>query len=66
MRWIEFSYPADRMRKADVGLTYLAARHHGEHGSISAGGYLLLVAGGLALIWRRRFAVAVLAAPSRP
>ena len=46
---------------AQVGLTYLAARHHGKDVSISAGGYVLLVAGGLALIWRRRFVVAVLA-----
>ncbi|MDX6344492.1 MAG: hypothetical protein QOH87_4630, partial [Trebonia sp.] len=44
---------------AQVGLTYLAARHHGE--TVSAGGYVLLVAGGLALIWRRRFVAAVLA-----
>jgi signal transduction histidine kinase len=44
---------------AQVGLTYLAAGHHGE--AVSAGGYGLLVAGGLALIWRRRFVAAVLA-----
>jgi signal transduction histidine kinase len=44
---------------AQVGLTYLAGRHHGE--AVSAGGYVLLVAGGLALIWRRRFVAAVLA-----
>jgi signal transduction histidine kinase len=44
---------------AQVGLTYLAARHHG--GAVSAGGYVLLVAGGLALIWRRRFVATVLA-----
>lgn len=43
---------------AQVGLTDVSARHHGL--TISAGGYLLLVAGGLALIWRRRFVAAVL------
>jgi signal transduction histidine kinase len=46
---------------AQVGLTYLAATHHGKDVSISAGGYALLVTGGLALIWRRRFVAAVLA-----
>jgi signal transduction histidine kinase len=44
---------------AQVGLTHAAARYHGH--TISVGGYLLLAAGGLALIWRRRFVVAVLA-----
>jgi signal transduction histidine kinase len=44
---------------AQAGLTYLAARHHGE--TVSAGGYVLLVAGGLALTWRRRFVAGVLA-----
>ena len=46
---------------AQVGLTHFATGHHGEHGSISISGYVLLVASGLALIWRRRFTVAVLA-----
>lgn len=45
---------------AQVGLTYVTARHHGH--TITAGGYILLAAGGLALIWRRRFIVAVLVA----
>jgi signal transduction histidine kinase len=44
---------------AQVGLTYASGRHHGL--TISAGGHALLVAGGLSLIWRRRFVVAVLA-----
>ena len=44
---------------AQVGLTYASARHHGL--TISTGGHVLLVAGGLSLIWRRRFVVAVLA-----
>ncbi len=44
---------------AQVGLTYGSARHHGV--AVSAGGYLLLAAGGLALTWRRRFVAAVLA-----
>lgn len=47
---------------AQVGLNYLSARHHAKGVPISAGGYALLVAGGLALIWRRRFVAAVLAA----
>lgn len=45
---------------AQVGLTHVNAMHHGH--TISAGGYVLLTAGGLALIWRRRFIVAILAA----
>lgn len=44
---------------AQVGLTHVAAGHHGH--AITAGGYVLLTAGGLALIWRRRFVAAVLA-----
>jgi signal transduction histidine kinase len=43
---------------AQVGLTYTDAMHHGR--TVAAGGYVLLAAGGLALIWRRRFTVAVL------
>ena len=45
---------------AQVGLTYVDALHHGR--TVSIGGYILLAAGGLALIWRRRFTVAVLVA----
>ncbi len=45
---------------AQVGLTYVSAVHQGH--TITAGGYALLAAGALALIWRRRFIVAVLAA----
>jgi signal transduction histidine kinase len=45
---------------AQVGLTHVDATHQGH--TISVGGYVLLAAGGLALIWRRRFIVAVLAA----
>ena len=44
---------------AQVGLTYGSARHHDV--AISAVGYVLLAAGGLALIWRRRFVAGVLA-----
>jgi signal transduction histidine kinase len=44
---------------AQVGLTYLASRHHGE--AVSAGGWALLAVDGLALTWRRRFVAAVLA-----
>lgn len=45
---------------AQVGLTSVDATHHGR--TISVGGYVLLVAGSLALIWRRRFITAVLVA----
>lgn len=44
---------------AQIGLTHVAGGHHGL--TISAGGYVLLAADGLALIWRRRFVAAVLA-----
>ncbi|HXT89591.1 MAG TPA: sensor histidine kinase [Trebonia sp.] len=43
---------------AQVGFSYLAARHHGH--AVSALGYVLLAVSGLALIWRRRFVAAVL------
>jgi signal transduction histidine kinase len=43
---------------AQVGFTYIDAMHHGR--TVTAGGYVLLAAGGLVLIWRRRFTVAVL------
>src|SRR5689334_3072491 len=42
-----------------VGMT-LAAHHQSGHGSIGVGGYVLLLAGPLALLWRRRHPVAVL------
>lgn len=45
---------------AQAGLTYAVAAHQGR--SISAGDFALLVAGGVALIWRRRFPVWVLVA----
>ncbi len=45
---------------AQVGITVLAASHQSDRDSVDALGVLLLAAGPIALVWRRRFPVSVL------
>jgi signal transduction histidine kinase len=45
---------------AQVGITIVAASHQSDRDSVDALGVLLLAAGPIALVWRRRFPVSVL------
>jgi signal transduction histidine kinase len=59
-RWLADGLVALLVGVAQVGGTYAVAVHHSQ--SITPGGFVLLAAGPAALVWRRRFPVAVLAA----